>query len=191
MQTKELTKRPLCRECVKIELTEEEEKLGGTCWFCKANKVVQMAQHDLDNIPLPDTTKHGRPEIDISVYEEAKKQKPPEKDTNVISSDQSSSDINAVSKKSDIKYSSEEVEYFKRNFGIDLSATQKQTDVMVFGTDERTFLHLGLPIPLDTKTKLELREILDNVLMQIANIVLYSRHFKPQLDKLKQSPPGS
>lgn len=191
-QVDHLTKRPICPQCKTNELTEEELKMGGGCWYCKAERVVMLAQKGIADLAFPDTGKHGRENIDLADYEARKKLAPAatmeetQNNATATSSAKTSAKTTAAS-----EFTPEDIEHAKRNFGIDYNATLPQTDIIVFGGDERTSLRLTFPIPISTQLQQELKEMLDAALGQIGNIILYQRHFKPQLDKMKQQSTGS
>ena len=187
----DLTKRPICQSCKTNELTEQEERMGSVCWYCKASRVIEMAQKKIDDLPLPDPVKHGRPDIDLADYEKRKTLDPQpaavsgENETVQVPGAKNST--KAGTKKN---YTPEEKEHFMKNFGIDLDATLPQTEIIVFGTDERTYLKLAMPVPVTSEAHKELQSLLEAVLGQVGATLLYGRHFKDAIEKLKNNIPG-
>ena len=190
MSDNQLTTRPLCPICKVTELTAEEEEMKPiSCWYCKAKRIIELKQRLGDDLPFPDPIKHGRSDVDLSKYEEKKAQPmptPSEADVSDAQRATSSTQIKNINK----NFSQEEKDHFKRNFGIDLDNTPAQTDIIVFGSDERTYLKFTAPVPINSKVQTEIKQLLEAALSQVGAMILYGRHFKDIIDKYKQNTPG-
>jgi hypothetical protein len=178
-----LTKRPICTQCKTRELTEEEIKLGKICWMCKADFVIELSRRGIES-DFPDPATHGRSDINLADFENMKKQPPKNTpaDIAVINPQQ---DKNVDHK--EMKYTDEEKKSLKLNFGIDVDATPQQTNIIVFGSDERTFLKFSMPVEIHPGMKEEIQGMLESALAQIGAILTYGRHFKNLLDQLKNN----
>lgn len=180
----ELTKRPICVSCKMRELTAEEEK-GRRCWFCIADSVIKLAQIGNEDLPFPEPAEFGRPDINVEEYEQQKKLAPKMELEDVILNPNEIKKGNSGQKNAQPVWTEKDIEHFRQNFGIDLTATPEQTEIVIHGSDERTFIKFSLPAPIPTNMQDEIKNMLTGVLMQIGAMLTYGRHFKSLLDQIK------
>jgi hypothetical protein len=181
------TGRPMCTICGINELTiEEAAEPKQRCWFCIAENVISLAQHNIQDVPFPSPDKFGRHGIDLKKYEARKHQPPEAQEVNTVLTGK----IRDTVVQTKLEHSAEDKKHAFENFGIDLDATLEQTTITVFGTDERVNLRLTMPFPITAESKNEILNVLKEVLGFIGSSLIYSRHFKDLFKKVQGQIPG-
>lgn len=194
----QLTKRPLCVLCKKIELTAEEvdDIYGGqrgACWYCVADTMLKMDQGSM----IPDPVKYGRPGETIAAaiarYEKNKTDNPPIDAAATVNGTAPAPGHVAPALTgqpvNQLQFNDQERKDFAAKFGIDPIPKTKPTEIVVYGANEQTYFKFSIPLPIDQKEEQEVKRIMQGMLEIWGKLFKYGPQFASTLLELQNTTP--
>lgn len=201
----QLTRRPICPVCKKVQLTDEEvaraaDPTKRRCWYCLAESLISMGAES----SIPDPMESGRKMTKEEGIEQAKARNAkilrasPSDIISAIteaSNEQGAQEVTiqdvAGSKpvltptSQHVQLSDAERAQFITAFGMDPMPKDIPYEIVVYGATESTYLKFGFAVPIDLNEQRELQRIMGGVLEIFGKFLKYGAQFTAALLELQ------